>query len=615
MMDRNRPFVNSLGHHQTSHNGKNHTNGTQPATSKQSAKPSNNAEFLSHHEDTDNMHRNFNIRDYLDCDVMTQEEIDRCEFWVTANQITRESNKENYEGVQIQVNNTWNFSKLEEWLEDYHDHNLIKYLKFGWPLNAVNTAEDFTIPVNQQRARDNPDDIREYISKELKHGAIIGPFKKNPFGRKARFSPLDTRPKRDTTEKRVIMNLSYPFEGDSINSSIKKDEYAENEVMDIKYPKVDDLAAIIRTKSENSNNRKVQIMKRDLSRAYRQLFSLPNSIHLLGFTFENHMYFDVTLSMGSASAAYCCQRTTNTITFIYKKLSYDDVNYLDNLGSAEIDELADAAFDCLGWILNTIGIQESPKKACPPAFVIIFLGILFNTIDMTMTITAERLQEIKSLLRTWEFKKTTDLRELQVLLGKLNFASSTIRAGRVFLSHIISEIRNFPVNRHRRVSKELKKDVNWWLTFMEEFDGISILPTVNWDAPDIVFSTDSCLERCGGWAQINSYQGEAFTLPFPKYMMEKEQVHINEKELMAFIVALKIWQERIKNRNVLAYCDNRVSVDIVNKGITKNSFSQACMREIIYLTAKCNAVLKLVFREGQNNRISDGLSRFHTISE
>ena len=74
------------------------------------------------------------------------------------------------------------------------------------------------------------------------------------------------------------------------------------------------------------------------------------------------MYFDVTLSMGSASAAYCCQRMTNAITYIYGQFGYEDINYLDDLGAAAMDNKAEEAFDCLGYILDTIGIHESEKK-------------------------------------------------------------------------------------------------------------------------------------------------------------------------------------------------------------------------------------------------------------
>ena len=117
--------------------------------------------------------------------------------------------------------------------------------------------------------------------------------------------------------------------------------------MKVKYPSVDDLANIIRHKSKLE---KVRIMKRDLRRSYQQLFSLLETIHMLGYTFKGLMYFDVTLSMGSTS---------------------------------------EEVFDCLGYILDTIGIHESENRACAPMFIAVFLGILFKTLNMMMTIVPE----------------------------------------------------------------------------------------------------------------------------------------------------------------------------------------------------------------------------------
>ena len=113
----------------------------------------------------------------------------------------------------------------------------------------------------------------------------------------------------------------------------------------------------------------------------------PQQIPLLGYTFNKEIYFDVTLSMGSRSAAYCCQRTTNCITYIFKQEGFHDINYLDDLGGAETADLAEEAFQKLKEILQKIGIEESADKAVPPSFMVTFLGIFYNTISMTMEIT------------------------------------------------------------------------------------------------------------------------------------------------------------------------------------------------------------------------------------
>ena len=183
----------------------------------------------------------------------------------------------------------------------------------------------------------------------------------------------------------------------------------------------------------------------------------PASINLLGFFFEERFYFDITLSMGSKSAAYCCQRTTNALSQVYRNFGYDDVNYLDDLGAAE-EHKAEEAYDCLGYVFDTIGVEESKGKASPPNYRAVFLGILYDTIRMTMTIKPERIQEIQELLVWWEAKQSATLHELQVLLGKLNFICNTVRAGRIFISRLLNELKLFPKIGRRRLNREFKKD-------------------------------------------------------------------------------------------------------------------------------------------------------------
>ena len=131
------------------------------------------------------------------------------------------------------------------------------------------------------------------------------------------------------------------------------------------------------------------------------------------------------------------------------------------------------------------------------------------------------------MLQSWTKKRRANLKEVQSLLGKLNFAASTVRSGRVFVSRIIEEIKKFDKNgKSRNISKNMLKDINWWLTFMEQFDGKTIIPPAKFASPESTFSTDSCLTGCGGWSFT---EHRAFHAEFPDWIQNREDVHINEK--------------------------------------------------------------------------------------
>ena len=146
-------------------------------------------------------------------------------------------------------------------------------------------------------------------------------LKKNPFNCCLKISPLNTVTKKDSIERRVILDLSFP-EGQSVNEFISKEFYLGKKI-ELSYPKVDDLVRIIKEKGPDC-----LIFKKDLKRAYRQIPICPGDLHLVGFNWNNRLFVDRVLPMGLRSSAHICQRVTTVVCFIYYKMGYMAINYL-----------------------------------------------------------------------------------------------------------------------------------------------------------------------------------------------------------------------------------------------------------------------------------------------
>ena len=89
-------------------------------------------------------------------------------------------------------------------------------------------------------------------------------------------------------------------------------------------------------------------------------------------------------------------RITNAVSFLCQSQGFDVLNYLDDFQGVESCEEADDSF--LATLLAELGLQESVSKACPPSTVMTCLGVQFNTVDMTMSVTQTRLSERKVLV-------------------------------------------------------------------------------------------------------------------------------------------------------------------------------------------------------------------------
>ena len=247
--------------------------------------------------------------------------IDTIEYFLNAHEKVVESGKFNFEGCKIKVNDRMNFEFLRDQLKDYKDTKLCDLLEFGFPigylgqgeiLNKVQTKEIWKFR-NHKGAEEFPDAMLEYLEKEASNKAIIGPFKSNPFKEGLKISPVNSLPKKDTDERRVILDLSFP-KGLAVNDFISKDEYL-GEKIEVIYPKVDDFIHLIKVKGQGC-----LLFKVDLRRFYRQIYICPSSLNLVSFVWKKHIFCDTVLSMGCRSSAYLAQRFSNAITFILFKV-------------------------------------------------------------------------------------------------------------------------------------------------------------------------------------------------------------------------------------------------------------------------------------------------------
>ena len=146
----------------------------------------------------------------------------------------------NYILARIPIKSDMYLDAWEHHLRDYPDKRLLQYLKFGFPLSLAKPDELCNNDiVNHYSALQYPDQVRQYINKEMDFGAILGPLSHPPSDHFL-CSPLLTRPK-DITDRRFILNLSYP-RGKSVNDFVDK-ELFDGSKFALKLPTIDDIVS------------------------------------------------------------------------------------------------------------------------------------------------------------------------------------------------------------------------------------------------------------------------------------------------------------------------------------------------------------------------------------
>lgn len=128
----------------------------------------------------------------------------------------------NFIGARKTVQSGLNLDRWEQLLRGNHDNEICYYLRYGWPVGYHSATIPQSITPNHPSATSHPTHIEEFIKKELSHDAMVGPFTSPPFKPWFRISPMMTRPKKKSTKRRVIIDISFP-EGKFVNDCIRID--------------------------------------------------------------------------------------------------------------------------------------------------------------------------------------------------------------------------------------------------------------------------------------------------------------------------------------------------------------------------------------------------------
>ncbi len=117
------------------------------------------------------------------------------------------------------------------------------------------------------------------------------------------------------------------------------------------------------------------------------------------------------------------------------------------------------------------------------------LDSLASVIKIPITKVGEIIEKIEQILS----KKKVVLREMQSLIGTLNFACRAILPGRPFCRRLINSICGLSKpHHHLRITKGIRLDLEMWITFLKTFNGVSVFHDRYWLASvDAELFTDS----------------------------------------------------------------------------------------------------------------------------
>ena len=97
---------------------------------------------------------------------------------------------------------------------------------------------------------------------------------------------------------------------------------------------------------------------------------------------------------------------------------------------------------------------------------------------MTIRLPQSKLTELQQLIQSWVHHWSCTKKELESLVGKLGHASKVVHPGKTFMRRMFELLAGTrAAHHHIRFSVSFRSDLLWWATFLESWNGITMIPS------------------------------------------------------------------------------------------------------------------------------------------
>lgn len=469
--------------------------------------------------------------------------------------------------------------------------------KFGFRLGYVGPRKSYHCQ-NLASVKKNLQVARQKIQAEIEAGRVAGPFDNPPLP-KMRCSPLGLVEKAQKGKFRLIHHLSFP-EGDSVN------DYISDSDAKVKYIKFDEAVELVA-----SMGRGAQIAKADLKDAFRILPVNCADFDLLGFSLQGKYYYDMSLPMGMKTSCKLFEEFSTFVNWLINRLftRHRCVHYLDDwlfFGPHHSPECAQV-LQTFFTVCKLLGIPIAEDKTVLPCTELTFLGLEIDTARQQVRVPHDKLVACRLNLQAAHKKNELSLKQLQSLLGHLNFLTRGVLGGRAFLQRLVNLTRGIEdESRPIQMSADARADIDMWLHFLHKFNGTRMMLPQEWLSSDVIhLYTDSA--KSAGFGAF--FRGQWFNGTWHDVQVNPNN-SIAYLEYVPVLLSILVWGKQLANSKIILHSDNQAVVRILNRQSSKCTHIMRLVRRLTLACLQHNICLLGAYIKGSSNTIADQLSRF-----
>ena len=251
--------------------------------------------------------------------------------------------------------------------------------------------------------------------------------------------------------------------------------------------------------------------------------------------------------------------------------------------------------------MEELGLQVAPAKCQAPLTEMEWIGVSYNTVDMTMQIAPTKVTEAAGMCRAFLASISMTRQEMQSFMGKVLHTTKCTTVARRFTNRLLDFLRTLPNRGTKSIPHEARLDALWLATFLQAFNGLTLMkPPI----AGLVAFVDACPEGIGGHCPTVGYYAQALPHSF-----QQLQFSISSVECFNLLVGTRRWIQSWRGQVVLLFSDNWAAVCAANSGKASGPLIRASIRELWWLCAYHDVELIIRHRPGANMQDADTLSR------
>jgi len=349
--------------------------------------------------------------------------------------------------------------------------------------------------------------------------------------------------------------------------------------------------------------------KTDIKSAFRIIPIHPADYSLLGMKWDHLYYFDRCLAMGLRCRCSIFEAFSTSLEWISIHLlrACSVLHILDDfLFIAPTEDQCKRDLDNFVSLCNHLGVPLAPGKTVGPGTALQFAGITLDSVRMEARLPEEKLQKCPNLLTDFLSRRSVRLilKELQSLIGLLNFTCLVVVPGRAFLRRLIDLTKVITKPRyHICISRGAKQDLTMWLQFLTEFNGKSFFLNDIWETSQTLQLFTDAAGSIGFGAVFGAHWFHGI------WPTTWHDLNIAILELVPIVLAVHIWGACMADKCVIFFSDNAAVVDIINKQTSKDRAIMVLLRDLVLSCLRHNILFQARHIPGFTNSRADYLSR------